>query len=338
MDNLTPLLPTGTAGEAGKILFKLQGKVSFNTLKHEADAGTFPYPVGGAIYSAIRNKILEKAGYHGRKEQNNVPFLTPVWGCETILYKSTPPSNGDSMPDLLRLLGLEPSEITPLRPECTEFFERAKQVCVSLLPENIRGKEWGVFTKTTVMMNGRSSLDLGTYKAQVLHLDFELSILEGFRKAGIYPFVLEQALTREGFYLWCHETINVDDEATYDGKFLFNPMGAVTVIPGTMAHSGGFRSGPLGNQRLHYVFFLVEDNKMEEARKLIPQVFTQTYLGLEEGEVRHDFEIYNFMRDPTEDGSPYVKIEDLESRVDNPNKHPLYSRPLLQCFAREMDI
>ena len=111
---------------------------------------------------------------------------------------------------------------------------------------------------------------------------------------GIFPFIATQPLTREGSFLRVHPRIDDSDAATFVGKMVFIPHGSVFLFPGTLAHGGGYRTGPRGNLRMHYVFFLISEGvSRRDQQELIPATFTQTYFGMPGTEIAHRFQIKN---------------------------------------------
>ena len=71
---------------------------------------------------------------------------------------------------------------------------------------------------------------------------------------------------------------------------VFIPKNTLFLAPATLIHAGGLRTGPRGNPRMHFVFFLIEKEKEQQALQAIPNDFTSEYLGLQAGE-GHDFTI-----------------------------------------------
>ena len=110
---------------------------------------------------------------------------------------------------------------------------------------------------------------------------------------GIYACTGILPIDEEGVWLRVHPTMDTEDASTHAGKMVYIPNNTMFLSPATMLHAGGLRTGPRGNPRMHFLFFLVPPEAVSQAESVIPKTFTSTYVGVDEGDQRHDFVVYD---------------------------------------------
>ena len=87
-------------------------------------------------------------------------------------------------------------------------------------------------------------------------------------------------LSKEGSSLWVHESVADSAQGGWKGKLMYVPYKCAFVMPGTMAHAGGFRTGSNGNPRMHFVIFLTTQKLSDkQIKENLPDSFTQYYFG-----------------------------------------------------------
>jgi hypothetical protein len=163
-----------------------------------------------------------------------------------------------------------------------------KEACIKLLPENKQEKPYRFRFHPSILVNGRESLGGTSFSAQAGHIDFSEDILMRMVSKNIFPFVAIQPLSKEGSFLCVHTKLDQDEptEEELMGEMVFIPHGTLFLSPGSLVHGGGYRTGPRGNLRLHFMIYLIDSNLSEmEAKKAIPTSFTQTYVGKQAEEV-----------------------------------------------------
>ena len=338
MSRFATVLPTGAAGEAGKVTHTLIGVPSFGPLIHQANAGTIAVDVGNDLFKAMAAQIDLMAGHNGIRtypvrEAGAPRFLGPVHLCEHLVYKSTGPVLGDSIPTLMSDMMFSADAIADMANLSGEFMDRCYQVCKSLLPPERRKQEYHFATisgvmKTTIHNN---DLTVGQIKIQASHTDFSIAQNQQFQSDGIHAFTANLPLTEEGVFLRINEKVDYTEPQTLPGKLFFVPQGAMFIHPGTMVHAGAFRSGPRGNLRMHFVFFLIPKSQDPESNPLdgLPTEFISEYLDtVDHG--RHDVLVYDH-RIVTGD----TTIQEV--RQSRPNS-PLYDLNWMEDFAKFFSV
>ena len=338
MSRFTTVLPTGVEGELGKVTHTLIGLPSFGPIIHQANAGTITVDVTNDLFKGIAAQVDLMAGHNGIRtfpvlEYNAPRFLGPVHLCEHLVYKSTGPVLGDSIPLLMNDMGFPGDDIADVAALSGDFMDRCYQVCASLLPQELRKKEYHFATISGVMKTTVHNNDLtgGQIKIQASHTDFSILQNQGFQSDGIHVFTANLPLTKEGVFLRINEKVDYAQPQTMPGKLFFVPQGAMFIHPGTMVHAGAFRSGPRGNLRMHFVFFLIPKSNDVESNPLdgLPTEFTSEYLDVND-HGRHDILVYDH-RIVTGDKT----IEEV--RQSRPNS-PLYNLNWMEDFAKFFSV
>ena len=100
-------------------------------------------------------------------------------------------------------------------------------------------------------------------------------------QVGVRAFVALYPLTKEGAHIRIWPSINRDVPESKKGKIVFVPSGQVALFPIDLFHAGGFRTGPVGNLRVHVYAFLVPRSLSKKDRSLVlPKQQVNEYLGL----------------------------------------------------------
>jgi hypothetical protein len=278
------LFPTkiSVPGRLASVVHSIIGENSYGEVDHYGNTGSLVFDKRSKLFHAIMTQVVEKAGYDGMKKIPDLPhqqFVPPVLGTKGLYSLSTETVDNDPFPSIFRVLGLP---VDGFPEQTAEFTTRLKETCIKLLPENKQGKPYRFRFHPSILVNGRESLGDTSFSAQAGHIDFSEDILMRMVSKNIYPFVAIQPLTKEGSFLRVHTKLDQEEptEEELMGEMVFIPHGTLFLSPGSLVHGGGYRTGPRGNLRLHFVIYIIDSNLSErEAKEAIPTSFTQTYVG-----------------------------------------------------------
>jgi hypothetical protein len=163
-----------------------------------------------------------------------------------------------------------------------------KEACIKLLPKKKQEKSYRLCIHPSFLVNERELLGDTSFSAQAGHIDFRQDIIMQMVSKNLFPFVVIQPLTKEGSFLRVHTKLDEEEptEEELMGEMVFIPHGTLFLSPGSLVHGGGYRTGPWGNLRLHFVVYLINSELSQTAaKKAIPRSFTQTYVGEQAKEV-----------------------------------------------------
>ena len=139
------------------------------------------------------------------------------------------------------------------------FLGLIKKACLALSPNSTLGVEaYKVYSTAEFRITIQQPL--GGQRAQVPHLPRCSTWLGNIAACGASAFFATVPLTREGCHVRVHE--NVQDGV---GKLVFVPPFHSFIWPANLIHGDGFRSGILGNPRLHFFLVVVPRGKEEAA-------------------------------------------------------------------------
>ena len=263
---------------------------------HSGNAGVIDASIYKEAFDCLYKSVMSFAGANCHKKGADGEHVVPdVFGCNNLRYLGTDPVKDDHasnpFPQFLDSIGMKNASVRDkLLPILANFVDDLFEACHDLLPRSRQTKFQLVmmagYMESVIADFGKHILSL-----QLSHMDFDRLFLNELLRLGIRIFVATHSLTDEGAHLRVHESWDDEDEDTLKGKVVFIPGGNVFIQPATMIHAGGFRTGKLGNPRMHYVLFLVPADLHEQDWKpRITATFTQTYFGVEEKDC-HSFQV-----------------------------------------------
>ena len=339
MHRFPTILPTGDKEEKGKVTHVLIGLRSYLDIAHRANAGTIEVEVREGLFASIGKSVDRLAGHSGlqtrpKNSTNGVPVLSPVDLCEHLRFYSTPPILDDSIPHLLHYLEYDDDKIADLASVSGAFMDRCFQVCRSLLPPEDQTKAYSLASISGVMKTTPHKNDLtgGKVFIQASHTDFSRNFLKDMKAEGIHAFTSNLPLSEEGVFLRVNRSVQEELPDTLPGQLVYVPQQSMFFHPASMVHAGAFRSGPRGNLRMHFVFFLIPTTNGGDPLAKLPTEFTQEYLGIGDND-RHDVPLYDH-RCQT-DADPEARMAEL--RASRPQS-PLYDLSWMEDFAANFSV
>ena len=273
----------GAPSLPGMVMMNLIGEESFHGVQHSGDVGVVLLQNVARVFQVVDRAMEEVGGFSGKL---NDAALGPVNGCPTLRYKSTSPMDKyEAVPRLLYNLsvGLEVGHTHHLErvlgatEDSNRLVEILEKACIRLMPPGLTF--FGSKVVAGVMKTVVDDLSKVAQRLQVPHTDFNKPVIKKFEELGILPFTAVVPLSKEGSTLWVHKKVENEGLGLWSGNLIHVPHNSAFIIPGTMAHSGGFRTGPTGNPRMHFVFFLMTRDLSDAEMRRIPKSFTNLYFS-----------------------------------------------------------
>ena len=196
-----------------------------------------------------------------------------------------------------------------------QYVSTLVEACNQLLPPDDRNKIYLPRLQLGFMLNVIADLLNPACRIQISHIDFLKAFVIQAQAIGVRAFVVTHSLSPEGAYLRVHQTFTEEDPNSHNGVLVHVPEGTCFIQPWSMIHAGGFRTGPLGNPRLHTVVFMVPKESLVAWNVMATPVFTQEYIGIDDNHTRHDYEVTSLTGDTDELEDPphsYLGAQYLE--------------------------
>ena len=191
--------------------------------------------------------LMDVAGFHGKRSS---PLLTADDLCPRIVCSlPKPPTENDSLARLLQDFDISGAKFPEVQPILQAFWQHMKTACLGLIPNKPRpDAAYKLYSTSAFRITTRDDLKNLDQVAQVPHLFRRGVWLDNLVTNGAYVLHVLVPLTPEGCCVRVHTGPNDGP-----GTLVFIPLGQMFILPATMIHGDGYRTGILGNPCLQFL-------------------------------------------------------------------------------------
>ena len=242
----------------------------FDGVSHFGNAGAcVSDPAAAPLLKCLRDTLLQQVGHSGEKERAEMGHVNRSTG---LRYHSTQPMIEDSLVELLEHFSVSEDRVDSIRAYSTAFWLAQTASCHGFAntPPEMPVDKYSVLSVSSFLVTTEGCWKSvgndpwGEHQSQVPHVDFSEPQLLWLQKVGALPYVGCMAVSEEGCYLRAISQVNNSPDQPVDpGHMLHIPNGCVFWQPATLMHGGGFRTGPMGNPRMHFLLVLVLNDQMD---------------------------------------------------------------------------
>ena len=320
---------------------------------HRVDAGAFDVGKNADLMDIFRKAILSTGGWDGRNADSR---MGPIYGDESTHFHSTkkPKKGTESLSECLEHLcgSVDPTTLhkralskNGLLRMFGGLTDDLTDGCLQLIPKESRDQL--VEDKFTVLLGSGVLRTLpdpsnyaGPFTCQVWHTDHEWAFYAKLAEHGVFGFIVSIPLTDEGCFLKVYDKSVRGTDGVFkpnEGKAIFVPFGQAFAQPISSIHSGGIRTGPLGNPRMHIVVFLCNDKNKSawNKRSFFPPEYVTHWLSAPDGDDQEGAKSAEGAHVVSHSGRNLRVFSDIgtESRKGICDQHSHYMNEILTLFG-----